>query len=60
MKIPTGGYRADSIKHMSTYTRMPDGTMTLARPEPYPSIFDRLIQAWHVLTYKADTIYWRD
>lgn len=29
-----------------------------ARPEPYYSFRERLVQAWHVLTYRADALYW--
>lgn len=35
-----------------------DGEWIPARPEPYYSLKERLIQAWHVLTYKADALYW--
>lgn len=60
MKIPTGGYIADKIRGMNTFVREIDETNTLARPEPHRSIFYRLQQAWHVLTYKADAVYWRE
>lgn len=30
------------------------------RPEPYYSIFTRIMQAWDVLTYKADALYWKE
>jgi hypothetical protein len=30
------------------------------RPEPYWSLKTRLAQAWDVLTYKADALYWKE
>ena len=44
-----------------------DGTMMQERPDgdwepikciPYYSFKERLVQAWHVLTYQADALYW--
>jgi len=35
-----------------------DGSWIPARPEPFPSFIDRLKQAWDVLTYRADALYW--
>lgn len=31
-----------------------------ARPLPYTSLIERLQQAWDVLTYKADALYWKE
>lgn len=39
-------------------TRLPDGRWVPSRPVPYHSLRERLIQAWHVLTYRADAFYW--
>lgn len=36
------------------------GRWVFARPEPYRSLWTRLLQAWDVLTYKADALYWQD
>ena len=35
-----------------------DGKWIPARPEPFPSFIERLKQAWDVLSYKADALYW--
>ena len=35
-----------------------DGDWEPAKPIPYYSFWERLIQAWHVLTYRADALYW--
>jgi len=35
-----------------------DGKWIPARPEPYWSFWERLQQAWDVLRYKADALYW--
>lgn len=40
------------------YVRHEDGSMSYARPVPYYSLLERLQMAWHVLTYKADALYW--
>ena len=60
MKIPLGGYDVERLRGLNTFIREKDGTRTTARPEPYRSIVSRLLQAWHVLTYKADAVYWRE
>jgi hypothetical protein len=35
-----------------------DGDWQPSKPLPYYSVFERLTQAWHVLTYQADALYW--
>lgn len=35
-----------------------DGFYQPAKPIPYYSFFERVVQAWHVLTYQADPLYW--
>jgi len=37
-----------------------DGQWIPARPEPYWSFKERLRQAWDVLTYRADALYWKE
>lgn len=36
------------------------GRWRYARPEPYISFIERILQAWDVFTYRADALYWVD
>jgi hypothetical protein len=36
------------------------GRWVLARPLPFYSFWNRLKQAWDVLRYRADALYWDD
>lgn len=49
--------RVESCKGAATQV---DGVWMLARPEPYRSLFERIRQAWDVLTYNADALYWKE
>lgn len=55
-----GAFWADSIAAWvgDVYKKGLDGNWYLARPLPYYSLRARLKQAWDVLTYKADALYW--
>jgi len=44
---------------MRTATQV-DGRWITARPEPYYSLIERLRQAWDVLRYRADALYWKE
>jgi hypothetical protein len=59
--IGYGSYNVENL--IATIKNMPDveikkGKWIKARPEPYYSFWERLRQAWDVLTYKADALYW--
>ena len=55
-----GAYTPDAVVSLvsSIATSTPSGRYIPARPLPYQSLITRLRQAWDVLTYKADAIYW--
>ena len=58
-----GYYTPTKVKNVvssGAYCRGTDGLWYPAVPEPYYSFFERLRYAWHVLTYKADALYWVD
>ena len=46
------------LKLYNTQTEIKPGCWVIARPIPYYSIVSRLIQAYDVLRYKADALYW--
>lgn len=46
----------DTAAHCQT--EISPGHWIPARPIPYYSFIDRIKQAWDVLTYKADALYW--
>lgn len=57
--IPLGGYVDSEIGvQMGVSAQDNHGYYHNARPLPYYSIFNRIKLAWHVLTYKADALYW--
>jgi len=54
-----GAFTPQDIKNLTgNSAQLQDGRWIQARPEPYRSFLERLCQAWHVLTYKADALYW--
>ena len=61
-KKPTGwsSYTPNKIVEMSKDSprSLVENSWIMARPEPYYSLIERLRQAWDVLTYQADTLYW--
>lgn len=63
-KRPVGYGSFTPNKIIADHENMPkalvDGKWMMARPEPYWSFWERLRQAWDVLTYKADALYWHE
>lgn len=62
-KVGYGSYNVNELvataKDMPLAKGKETGQMWIpARPEPYWSFWERLQQAWDVLTYKADALYW--
>jgi hypothetical protein len=59
--IPRGAYLPIDVTNCNCNQVLnKPGYWVQARPMPYPSFFSRLRQAWDVLTYKADALYWED
>ncbi len=57
------GYGAMSPKNVANIVKqcsveIQPGHWIPARPLPYYSLIERLRQAWDILTYKADALYW--
>uniref|UniRef100_A0A6H2A0A8 Uncharacterized protein n=1 Tax=viral metagenome TaxID=1070528 RepID=A0A6H2A0A8_9ZZZZ len=64
MKKELLGFYADDIgsreyKNPTATAQGKNGRWYVARPERYKSIKATLIRLWHVLTGKADVLYWR-
>ena len=57
MKKTLGSFTAKEIMEHNTTSGSEDGKWTPARPYQLWYI-GRLVQAWHVLTLKADALYW--
>jgi|HubBroStandDraft_1064217.scaffolds.fasta_scaffold00148_44 hypothetical protein len=57
--LPLGSY-VDSDLGVKGFEGAQDkyGNWHNRRPLPYYSFRTRLVMAWHVLTYKADPLYW--
>lgn len=53
-----GYYTPESLYATTAWQNRPDGDWEPARPEPHYSLKERLRYAWHILTYKADPLYW--
>jgi hypothetical protein len=55
--IPFGGMSRESLKDDDAKSLGRSG-WTYARPIPFYSWPCRIRMAWHVLTYRADALYW--
>lgn len=53
-----GAYLADMLNQNTPMAKGLSGRWHVARPEPYRSFWCRLRQAFDVLRYRADAIYW--
>lgn len=50
--------RQEEIDRLRSNNTCRNGRWFISRPMPYISFFVRLKQAWDVLRYKADALYW--
>lgn len=53
-----GAYTPTDIMNWDCSTEI-EGRWVPARPLPFYSFWNRLKQAWDVLRYRADALYWR-
>lgn len=54
------GYGAYTPKKLINVLNSCATKLGWARPLPYYSLFERIAQAFDVLTYKADALYWKE
>ncbi len=57
--IPLGGTSRESLKD-DDVSGLVGRAWVFARPIPYYSWPSRIRMAWHVLTYRADALYWTE